>query len=77
MPTYYRNGALWIEIRPRENHPVPHVHVHFQGKSVSIALDGTVLAGGLGSSSQQAKAIAWIIKNRKMLEKEWRRIHHV
>ena len=77
MPTYYRNGALWIELRTRESgHPLPHVHAHFDGKSVSMALNGMVLEGYIRSDKQK-EARDWVIKNSAMLEKEWRRIHNV
>ena len=77
MPTYYRNGSLYIEIRPREtNHPMPHVHACYDGKSVSMALDGTILEGRIRNDKQN-EARKWVIDHAEMLEKEWRRIHNV
>ncbi|MBQ7496950.1 MAG: DUF4160 domain-containing protein [Selenomonas sp.] len=78
MPTYYRNGSLWIEIRTKEkSHPIPHVHAHFGDSSVSISLTGSILAGSLSNSKKQEEAVAWVIDNSEFLEKEWRRIHSV
>ncbi len=78
MPTYYSNGSLWIEIRPREtNHLMPHVHAHIGKYSVSITLDGQILAGNLRNNKRQAEAIEWVLKNKEFLEKEWRSIHNV
>ena len=76
MPTYYRHGSLWIEIRPREQgHPVPHVHAHVGKYSTSIALNGTILAGDLHDRKLQAEAIQWVLKHKSFLESEWRRLH--
>ncbi|MBR2215767.1 MAG: DUF4160 domain-containing protein [Selenomonadaceae bacterium] len=77
MPTYYRNGSLWIELRTREGgHPMAHVHAHCDGQSVSMALDGTVLDGRI-RSDRLNEVKAWVNKNKTLLESEWRRIHGV
>ena len=76
MPTYYRVGALWIEIRSREhNHNLPHVHVHYGSYSMSIASDGRVLSGNLYDRKKNKQAIMWVLKNREFIESEWRNLH--
>ena len=77
MPTYYRNGSLWIELRGREGgHPLPHIHAHCDGQSVSMALDGTVLEGRIRSDKLR-EAKNWVTQNADFLKSEWRRIHGV
>ena len=76
MPTYYKLGSLWIEIRIREhNHSLPHVHAHFGKYSISIASNGRILSGNLHDRKKNQQAIEWVLKNSDFIESEWRKYH--
>lgn len=77
MPTWTVKGidGVRFEVRTRENgHNVPHIHAHYAGCNVSIALNGSVLAGKITPKKQKA-AIEWVKANREEVEARWKDVH--
>ena len=65
-----------VQVRSDDVRHAPHAHVYSGGETASVALNGAKLAGGLKGKSL-ALAVAWIIKNKRMLEEEWEKYNHV
>lgn len=77
MPTWSVEGihGVMFEIRTKERgHNMPHVHAHYSGEDVSIALNGEVLAGGI-KDKKQKEAIKWVLENARMLQERWEELH--
>lgn len=77
MPTWTVKGISGVrfEVRPRENgHNIPHIHAHYDGRNVSIALNGSVLAGEISPKKQKA-AIEWVKTNKEIVEARWKEVH--
>lgn len=68
--------GILFEIRPKESpHNVPHCHVSYAGKEVSISLiDFSVLAGNI-PKTQQREASKWIENHISILKKYWDNYH--
>lgn len=76
MPIFDIFEGISFEIRIREqNHPVPHVHAYYGEQQVSIALDGTVFAGGFKNRKKQRMAIDYVKSHCAELMEEWRKYH--
>lgn len=69
-------GGVRFEVRLRENgHNIPHIHAHYAGRNVSIALDGSILAGEIAPKKQKA-VIEWVKANKEEVETKWKEVHH-
>jgi len=73
MPTIsmFYGIVVLMFLMDEDRHHRPHIHVRYQGKHASIAIDdGTVLAGDF--PRKQLKLVqAWIEIHREELEADW------
>ncbi|WP_461204567.1 DUF4160 domain-containing protein [Clostridium sp. DL1XJH146] len=70
--------GLTFEVRPKEQgHNVPHCHVSYQGRNISISLlDFRVLQGNL-PPKQQREASKWVEDNIQILKNYWNEYHQI
>jgi len=68
--------GLRFEVRPKENgHNVPHCHVSYQGRCISVSLtDFRILEGNL-AHKQEKLASEWIEGNIQVLKNYWNEYH--
>ena len=59
-----------------EEHGVPHFHAEHQGRHASIALDGTVLAGELGSAAALRLVREWAGLHQSELSRNWLKLRN-
>jgi len=60
-----RFNGIEIEIRPAEQgHNVPHIHVHYGGKVVPMALDGALPTRATLAPPQLKQVRDWLQTNR-------------
>lgn len=52
-------------------HSLPHIHAEYSGEEVVVALDGTVLEGGIPRNKMKLLQ-AWLEIHRDELEANWR-----
>ena len=52
-------------------HNLPHIHAEYSGEKVVVALDGTVLEGGLPKAKMKLLD-AWMEIHRDDLEADWK-----
>lgn len=52
-------------------HNLPHIHAEYSGEEVVVALDGTVLEGGIPRSKMKLLQ-AWLEIHRDDLEANWK-----
>jgi hypothetical protein len=65
-----------IVIRFYEEHGVPHFHAEHQGRHGSIALDGTILAGELGSAAALRLVREWAGLHQSELGRNWKKLRN-
>lgn len=70
MPELSRFHGIRITMYHRE-HGVPHFHVRYGKHKAAIALDGTVLIGGLGTSEMKLVR-QWIALHAAELAANWK-----
>ncbi len=56
---------------PSGKHHAPHIHAEYQGEEAVIALDGTVLSGGIKPDRLRMVQV-WIDIHREDLEANWK-----
>lgn len=59
-----------------QEHGVPHFHAEHQGRHASIALDGTVLAGDLGSQTALRLVLQWAGLHEAELRRNWLKLRN-
>ncbi|CDZ43310.1 DUF4160 domain-containing protein [Neorhizobium galegae] len=74
MPTIIKLGNLKIQIFADDHHP-PHFHIVTPDHEVLVRLsDLEILAGSIDRQSLH-RALAWVRKNRKVLNEAWERLN--
>ena len=56
-----------------DDHPPPHVHVYAGAQEASMALDGTIVVGGLDKATRKVSR-AWVVANASYLAKYWKEL---
>ncbi len=54
-----------------ERHHVPHIHAEYQGDEVTVALDGTVISGGI-KPEKLRMVLVWMDIHQEDLQANWR-----
>jgi len=56
---------------PLGKHNLPHIHVEASGEEITIALDGTILAGSIPANKLRI-LLAWMEIHKEDLETNWK-----
>ena len=67
---YDKGIRYYMNSKESGEHHLPHVHVEYGGKQVSISLNGKILAGGI-SKKKQKEAVDRIVSNKESFLFKW------
>lgn len=73
MNTIYRNGKMKISVYA--DHAPPHFHVRTPDGDSAVDLATMMELPGCANRKLLAKAIAWALANRSLIEAEWNQLN--
>ena len=73
MNTLYRDGKLKISVYP--DHAPPHFHVRTPVGDSTVDLATMAETAGAADRKLLARAIAWAIENKSLIEAAWTKLN--
>ncbi|MDD2611020.1 MAG: DUF4160 domain-containing protein [Giesbergeria sp.] len=73
MNTIYRDGKMKISVYA--DHAPPHFHVRTPDGDSAVDLATMMELAGCANRKLLAKAIAWALANRSLIEAEWNQLN--
>jgi hypothetical protein len=71
--TIYRDGKLKISVYP--DHAPVHFHVRTPDGDSAVDLSTMAEIAGAANRKMLAKAIAWALANKPLIEAEWKKLN--